>query len=142
MISPVDSKSVTNRNRGNRNPKRCGQISPIENLAMTARQECEKTPKGHQIAHIRDGPDIAFEVGLEVRREPELAGPGARKNLWKSTVQETLLSRFFETKRPQLKDSGAPAIDSVIPRIKGDSCEPVNSHSPIRWGRASIRVRT
>jgi hypothetical protein len=73
---------------------------------MPGCQQRNESPKGDQIAYVRDGANIALKVCLEVRSKPQGTRLGARQYLWKSAEKEMYFARLRKAERQELKDCG------------------------------------
>ena len=71
----TSSKSVANR--GHSHTKGHSQPSLIQNLAATARKECEKTAKCRQVSHVRDRSNHQMQIVIP-EAQTQLSGISAR----------------------------------------------------------------
>src|SRR5689334_14561374 len=94
------------------------------------------------MADVGDGADLALEVGLNVRGEPEIARLGPRDDF--GIPPAGSVTRFVSArlKGNNCRMAARPAMDSLTPCMSGASCEPVKSHRPMWRGWASMRERT
>src|ERR1017187_209879 len=75
---------------------------------MPAGHKSQEAPEGGQIANIRDGADVPFQLRLDVRAEPQPAARGTRHHLRVAAVKEADTARLDQTERQQRQDGGAP----------------------------------
>src|SRR5437879_7893077 len=75
-------------NRGHSDAERRSQVGLIQNLAVTARQKCQKTTKRRQVSHVSDRSNISLKIRLHVGSKPKATNLRPSEHLWEPPVQQ------------------------------------------------------
>jgi hypothetical protein len=75
-------------NGRHRYPKWSSQIALVHHLPMPTCHQSQKTPERRQVPYVRNGTDIAFQIGLDVGTEPQLPALRPRHRFRISAMQQ------------------------------------------------------
>ncbi len=95
------------RYRWHRKAKGGCKIGTVENLSTPAGNKRKEPTKRGKISNAADIPDIAFQVGLNVRSVPNVCGARLGKYFGKTSHEQRYLRRLSGGKWEQREDGGA-----------------------------------
>src|SRR5271166_1864731 len=107
MTWPVASRTWSHSPMvGTETPSGSARSVFVERLAVATGHQRQETTKRHQITYIGNRPHVAFEICLQVGREPNVSMFWMSKHFRETSVKQIHFRRFRQAEGQQLQNSG------------------------------------